>query len=786
MRGPDGVLATTTQRTYDALNRLQKEQRDEQDPGNSYAYDGGGNLTTITDPLGRITSQAFDAFDRVLSQTLPAPTPGAAPPVLGFSYSHQDRLLSITDPRKLTTRYIVDGLGQQTSIISPDTGTSISQFDSSGNPDYSVDAAGRKTTYRFDAVRRPTKIGNNFFEYGKDGSGATGRLTKMRDDSGQTTFTYDGFGRMLTKTQSVSVGTSAKNFTLAYTYGSTGTSVGHVTSMTYPSGNRVDITYGSDGRALSLAIAAPGSAPATILSAIRYQPFGAVRGWTWGNSATDRPNVYERQFDLDGRIISYPLGHLAKGGTVRTLNYDAAGRITASKHTGSPAAAALDQQYEYDGLDHLTGFHAASTSQRFAYDANGNRRQATFGANTYLNTINADSNRLTSTTGPAPAKQNSYDAAGNLTNDGTIQYRHGSDGRLSSVLRGDATTAYRYNGLGQRVTTTGTAAVTMYYLYDEAGRLIGEYDGKGTAVEETVYLGDLPVAVLNPGTNGDRSQPRTLGVNYVYADHLSAPRVLTRASDNKTVWRWDSADPFGLDQPDQNPSRLGELIYNPRFPGQYYDKETNLHYNYFRDYNPQTGRYIESDPIGLEGGINTYSYVGGNPLSGFDPLGLDNWGGVGRPALVYTLMNEGYTIMYDPETREILGRIPTSNKVDRKSAYGAASPYSGVITSECPTGKLGTAYGTAKVLTGDPRARWIHGGGSSLPDPYAPQQGWRPTRGCTRGQSGDVESLCGAISEYLIMSLPQAFPVSCVPDKVPFARSLPPFWGSSLPCLRGD
>jgi uncharacterized protein RhaS with RHS repeats len=64
------------------------------------------------------------------------------------------------------------------------------------------------------------------------------------------------------------------------------------------------------------------------------------------------------------------------------------------------------------------------------------------------------------------------------------------------------------------------------------------------------------------------------------------------------------------------------------------------YYNYFMDYDPQTGRHVESDLIGLEGGINTYAYVDANPISGFDPLGLDNWAGVGRPALVYTLMSE--------------------------------------------------------------------------------------------------------------------------------------------------
>jgi RHS repeat-associated protein len=115
---------------------------------------------------------------------------------------------------------------------------------------------------------------------------------------------------------------------------------------------------------------------------------------------------------------------------------------------------------------------------------------------------------------------------------------------------------------------------------------------------------------------------QTLDNKYMFPDHLSPPRMLTRASDNKMVRRWDSADPFGLDPRGQNSSRLEELIYNPRFPGKMFDRETNNHYNYFRDYDPQAGRYVQSDPIGLAGGINTYSYVLGNPLRAIDPLGL--------------------------------------------------------------------------------------------------------------------------------------------------------------------
>ncbi|NHZ67220.1 hypothetical protein F1735_34080, partial [Massilia sp. CCM 8694] len=154
---------------------------------------------------------------------------------------------------------------------------------------------------------------------------------------------------------------------------------------------------------------------------------------------------------------------------------------------------------------------------------------------------------------------------------------------------------------------------------NEAGQMVGEYNSAGTPIQETIYLEGMPVAMVKPRASGAEEN-----AYYVYADHLATARVITRASDNKMVWRWDGADPFGEAPPDENPNRLGNFTYNPRFPGQYYDRETNLHYNYYRDYDPQTGRYVQSDPIGLGGGINTYGYVGGNPLTFIDPFGLDS------------------------------------------------------------------------------------------------------------------------------------------------------------------
>ncbi|MBX3617119.1 MAG: RHS repeat-associated core domain-containing protein [Nitrosomonas sp.] len=108
----------------------------------------------------------------------------------------------------------------------------------------------------------------------------------------------------------------------------------------------------------------------------------------------------------------------------------------------------------------------------------------------------------------------------------------------------------------------------------------------------------------------------------MHADHLNTPRVIVDQT-NTIVWRWDNTHAFGANLPNEDPEGNGQLFeYSPRFPGQYFDKETGLHYNYFRYYEPETGRYISPDPIGLAGGINVWGYVKGDPINLIDLLGL--------------------------------------------------------------------------------------------------------------------------------------------------------------------
>ncbi len=581
---PTGALTRVRSFAYDNANRVAKSIG-AAGQATLYARDPNGNPTKVTDPLGHATGYAYDALNRLAQATDPD---GG---VTAEAYDPLEHLTAVTDPRGLVTGYSWDGLDDQTAVRSPDSGATTRTFDAAGNVATSTDARRLTTAYTYDALNRPVSAayadGKVVTWHYDQGSNGIGHLTRMTDRSGSTLWTYDRHGRVLTKKQT----TVGHTFTTAMSYDA----AGRLATLAYPSGAAVTLSYDAAGRIGGLKSGATG-----LASGVGYLPFGPATGWAQGNGAD-----YSRSFDTDGRIAAIGLGT----GTM-TFAYDKASRITGIGETGFAA-----KNFGYDALDRLTGYTGGAITQTYKYDADGNRTSLAAGATTTY-AIDAASNRLDGSTGAA-IRTLSYDAAGNTTLDNRVVtmlgYTYDASGRLVTAKTGAFTTNYLNDGLGERVGRAGFGAKAIpggkeAFVYDEAGHLLGEYDGTGKAIEETVWLGSLPVAVLIPGKTPF----------YIAPDQLGAPHQIANSS-RSTVWHWDH-DPFG------NGAPTGSLGYNLRFPGQYFDKETGLHQNSFRDYDPSTGRYVQSDPIGLVGGTNTYIYVQAQPTGQTDAAGTGDLG----------------------------------------------------------------------------------------------------------------------------------------------------------------
>ncbi|MEI2768664.1 MAG: RHS repeat-associated core domain-containing protein [Nitrosomonas sp.] len=721
---PANNLAQRKTREFDALNRLWKDIG-AQSQTTQYQYDAQGNLKQVSDPLQHATQFQFDALNR-LTQTIDATNHRTQQ-----QHNSLDQLTQVTDPRNVATSYTTNGFGDVTQEISPDRGTTTYTYDSAGNIKTITDARGVKQTYTWDALNRPTKrthttvtgvpnITALTWNY-DNGANGNGRLTGITDQSGTTTYSYDAHGRLLTKTQITKFNTLSFTQSLSYQYDA----MGKLQQVTYPSGTQITTTYGADGRPSELRI--NGNA---LISNITYHPFGEPKSWVWGNG-----QAYTRSFDLDGRLKNHPTGS-----DTRTLNYDSASRITQTADTNP----IYNRSFDYDVNNRLTNQSDNTSFKIWSYDANSNRTQYEAGSATYAYTIANNSNRLQTVSGPI-TKNYTYDAAGNPKSDGQTTFTWNAGGKLASTLRSGKIHTYKTNAFDQRISKHGPLSQRFFFFYDSTGQLIGEYRNNAETTtptddwlvrQETVWLGDIPVAVIKKPT-----ATSTIQLYYVYADHLNTPRVIVN-SRNTTIWRWDNVHAFGANLPFEDPDNDGQTFeYNSRFPGQYFDKETNLHYNYFRYYEPETGRYISPDPIGLAGGVNVWGYVEANPLDKIDKLGLQS---------LITDMTAG-TTTFDPFPYP--GNpvtIATKNDVARNSKAGAKNPFTTPDANWIPKGTQSKAYGPdgSYIDTGDPRGRDIHGGGSRLQDPFAPKQGWVPTMGCTRGQNEDIKRLGEAISNF--------------------------------------
>jgi RHS repeat-associated protein len=620
LRDPEGNITETD--IYDGSTLLEKH---------SYRYDSLGRLAQISGNSGQLTTLAYDDEDELLSATdvlghqtawshdplyRTSSTTDATHAVTKLEHNALDQTTSITDARGNVTAYTPDAFDEVIREESPDRGTMQRAY-LQGRLQTETDARDISHAFTYDADGRPTNVTatHSQVQYHYDeGDYGGGRLTSFSDNSGKTEYSYNSQGLVSEKVSTITNGAILK-VDYSYTLG------GQPREISTP-GHHL-ITYSHDDNGRISAVSVDGK---LFLSQIQ---FGAndIVGWTWANGA-----IRDERRDLDGRITGITSGNAL----LRQYGYDAADRLTSLTDT----RAGINYSYGYDDSGRLVLQQGNGISTTYTYDANGNRQQqtSTTGGNTQTTTYQTDSgsNRLQSETSRDGTRRYDYLASGQTASDGRLAYTYDDEGRLAEahLISPSSPTAddddvgpsvehNDYNALGQRVLKRGHGI--LVYAYDEAGHLLGEYLPGGFPVREYVWLGNRLVGMISV------QQPGV--VLQVHTDHLGTPRAVSKG--NTVLWRWEG-DAFGNSKPNETVAGMLHPLAMPlRFPGQYHDDETGLNYNYFRDYNPTIGRYIENDPIGLGGGMNTYAYVGGSVTIWIDPLGLawctlHFWEGQGR------------------------------------------------------------------------------------------------------------------------------------------------------------
>ena len=706
-----------------------------------YSYNPEGQLTQVNLPDGRTHKWGWNNHGQLIEETTPT---GA---FYQYRYDEFGQLLAKKDARGAITRYQYDGLGRVTDEILSGNRRRQYHYNHYNKVTRFVDEKGRETCYEY---------GNNLHlltrRINPDGSELRYRydhhrflLTHIENERGEeyridyypnglvkqetafdghrTAYQYDLNGHLIEKAE---YGTSTDVLqTTAYERDE----LGQLLKKVLPDGREIQYGYNADGK---LSAVDDGRWPL----AFEYDEFGLLKtehqGWATLRYQYDEMDRLRGMVLPDGQSLTYQhdkTGLLSgidlngkqltrhrmastgeeverqQGDLLSAYVYDEEGRLTQHRvHQGriKDIAAQRDYQYDpngnlkaiqdsrkglreyvYDPMDRLVGVRG-DLYEQLIHDPAGNLLEQSQSPASG-NTANVRGNRLTMH-GDCHYE---YDEFGNLTEERrgrdqklVTRYTYDCEHRLSSVTKPDGSTwHYEYDAFGRRIVKTNGLTRTEFLW--QGDRLIAEETGD--QYRTYVYEPDTfkPLALV------EGCGPEQASIYYFHLDHLGTPQELTNA-EGDLVWSV-TYRAYG------NVVRaLVNEIDNPiRFQGQYHDPETGLHYNRHRYYNPNTGRFLTPDPIGLAGGLNNYQYVP-NPTGWVDPLGLtsqpkngpESGGNGGSDSGVPDARDEGPEV---PISEPVTDRTPNEAGVVREFVTDSDQVYYRVFSGDRTVGGFLTA-----------------------------------------------------------------------------------------------
>lgn len=509
----------------------------------------------------------------------------------------------VVDAAGRRTEYLRDDLGRLVEIRSSHAGSSRHAYDTLGRlariefGDGSLDLreydpAGR--LHRREQVADDERVETRF---GYEGT----RLVLVDHPAQHSRARYDAHGRLA----GIEHVRGDRRYRLGFGYDARG----RLVERGLPDGSRLLHEYDETGRPDRLGLAANGA------GSVRWLVHGVERhdasrlAMRLGNGIR-----FVRRDDASGRPLSLaweaspaapqaalPFRHLRwhpaglpvsiahERGEDR-YGYDLLGRLIVRERHAAPQADAEPGVMPEPGA-------APRHVEYFAYDATGGRIAAR--------------RRDGSDWRPDDAGR---DAAGRPVRHGTLGLRYGAQRRIVEASSEQGTTRYRYDAFGQRVASEGPRATRGFLHHGRA--LVAETDAEGRLARQYLRWNGQLVAVLDHGPRQEAAREAASdALTWIHADHLDTPVAATDET-GRVVWRgdWDAYGRLAVEE--------GGFAQPLRLAGQYFDRETGLHDNLLRSYDPDAGRYLEPDPLGLAAGLNPFAYAGGNPLVATDPLGL--------------------------------------------------------------------------------------------------------------------------------------------------------------------